>query len=99
MCFGFKLKVGPSLGGVPANKDELLEEMKTALFVRLPNARLIPEQPDYDLIAELLDYDRAWAAVRGTSGAGALQIRTDQKRATTTACLAFLNKAVEAALR
>ena len=33
--FGLAVKIGPSLSGAPNNKDELIAEMKEALFVKV----------------------------------------------------------------
>ena len=98
--FGLTVKIGPSLGGVPANKDELLVEMKAALFAT--EAPLVAWKPlaapsSKTVTMSQLDTNSTMGPVvsNGTPNA----TKTRAKQATSVECLRVLNTAIMAARR
>lgn len=99
--FGLTVKIGPPLGGVPANKDELMVEMKAALFVT--EAPLVAWKPlaapsSKTVTMSQLDTNSTMGRVVLPDGTHQAY-KTRAKQATSVECLRVLNTAIMAARR
>lgn len=94
--FGLTVTVGPSLSGVPTNKDEIIALMKEALFVRVPQKPRLLVAPSKVTMDEL-DYESTMASVYANGYIR--RDRTKAKREDSADCLRILNDAIVAAHR